>query len=284
MLAMNEEIERARLIGVMDDYLSAFARRDFRALRFAANLKNTDNGIALPVGSGLARTVRAVRDGGQYFADPAQGQVEFWGVADELGCDIIFGVRLKVEGALISEIETLGVRNTDPYYFPPVILQPDPSFHDLVDQRDRCSREELIHLANRYFDGIEQNDGALVSVRADCQRLVNGAEDTLTDISELDEGDAHRALSVQDQMTGGHYAYIEGLRSRRYPIVDEKRGIVVAHLLFDHPGDIPKPNGDKVFGRPNSMIAFEAFKASKGEISAVWAVCYTTTYGSPSGW
>lgn len=284
MLAENREKERSRLVAIMDGYLTAFARRDYRDVKFAPHLKSTDNSVDMPIGAGLGRTVRALRDGGQYFVDPATGQVEYWGVIDEVGGEAILGVRLKIEGSLISEVETLGVRNTDPYFFPDVILSAVDGFHDILPPDERGSREAMIETANHYFDAIEQNDGTLVPVRDDCQRLVNGAEDTLADVSDLGESEAHRAMTVSEQITEGHYGYIESLRGRRFPIVDVDRGIVLAHVLFDHPGDLPKPDGSVPFGQPNTMLAFEAFKIKGNVIHAVSAICYHINYGSPSGW
>lgn len=284
MLAETSQKERHRLVGVMDRYLAAFVRRDYRDVAFAPHFRRTDNGVAMPPEAGIGRTVRALRPGGHYFVEEACGQVEYWGVIDEMGLDVIFGVRLKVEGSLISEVETLGVRNTDPYFFPEVVLSADEGFHSEVAPEERSTREELVAIANRYFNAIERNDGSLVPVRDDCQRLVNGAEDTLTDVSELAASEAHRAMTVSAQITEGHYGYIESLRARRFPIVDTRRGLVLAHVLFDHPGDLPKPDGSVPFGQPNSMLAFEVFKVRGGTIQAVWAICYHVTYGSDSGW
>jgi hypothetical protein len=284
MLASSATDERTRLIGFMDAYLQALAAHDFRALRFAPNLRNTENGIELPVGSGLSRTIRGISPGGQYFADVRRGQIEYWGAINEMGAETIMGVRLRIEGTLISEIETLGVRNTDPYFFPDVIARQDEEFHAVIPAEERCSRAALVEVANRYFDAIEQRNGAWAPAREDCQRLVNGAEDTMMDVTGLSTSEAHRALSVQHQIDEGHYAYIEALRGRRFPIIDEERGLVLAHVLFDHPGDALKPDGSVPFTAPNTMLAFEVFKVSSGVIQAVWALAYTLTYGAGSGW
>jgi len=283
MSLVDKDKERQRLISIMDAYLAALLARNFSGLKLASNFKHTENGIPLPLGAGMVRTIRSKRDGGQYFVDVATGQIEHWGVVVEDAGDAILGVRLRVEGLLISEIETLRVGNTDPYYFPHVVLKEDPSFHEIIPAEQRSSREELIEIAHRYFDAIEHNDGSMVSVKGDCQRLVNGTEDTVA-VGELGEGHEHRALSVQDQITGGHYAYIEGLRARRFPLVDEERGLVLGHVLFDHPGDLPGPNGVVPFGTPNSMIAYEVFKVKSKSVEAVWAICYSVPYGSASGW
>jgi len=284
-VALNSILDkREHLTSVGRDYLDAFIQHDFSKLRFAPNLWNTENCVPLPVGSGASRTALGLREGGHFFADIATGQVEYWGVLDQIGGEVIYGVRLKVEGALISEIETILVGNTDPYYFPDVILAENAQFHAAIPPNERLSRATLIEIANRYFDGIEQNDGSFVPASADCMRLVNGAEDTVADVSDLGASEAHRALTVQVQMTEGHYSYIEALRGRRFPIVDEERGLVLAHVLFDHPGDIEKPDGSVPFGKPNTMLAFEVFKVVGGEVKAVWAICYSVGYGIASGW
>ncbi|HWU03043.1 MAG TPA: hypothetical protein VN222_09925 [Novosphingobium sp.] len=284
MPAPDRHAERQRLLAHMDAYLQCLRQRDFSALKCTPGLRNTDNGVPLPLGNGSARTIRQLHEKGQYFVDVHAGQVAFWGVAEQIAGPFIYGVRLKIEGQLVAEIETLLVGNTDPYFFPQVILTSDPAFHDIVPPEQRCDRGELIDIANLYFDAIEQNDGSLVPVRDDCLRLVNGAEDTVTDVSDMGQSEAHRALGVRQQMSEGHYGYIEALRGRRFPLVDEERGLVIAHVLFDHPGDIGKPNGEIPFGQPNSMLAFEAFKIAGGQIQAVWAICYTVNYGMASGW
>ncbi|MBT0670719.1 hypothetical protein HT136_20330 [Novosphingobium profundi] len=281
---MDHSTRRDRLIGFAQAYLQALIRHDFRGLKIAPNLRNTENCIPLPLGCGAARTAVGLREGGQFFVDIEAGQVEYWGVLDQIGGEVIYGVRLKIEGLLISEIETILVGNTDPYYFPEVIQAQDAGFHEVVPEDKRATRAELIEIANRYFDGIEQNDGQLVPVEGDCLRLVNGAEDTVADVSELGASEAHRALGVQVQMSEGHYAYIEALRGRRFPIVDTERGLVLAHVLFDHPGDIVKPDGSVPFGKPNTMLAFEVFKVVDRQVRAVWAICYSVGYGIASGW
>lgn len=275
---------REKLVAIAKTYLAALTAHDLGSIKFSPHLRNTENCIALPVGAGASRTARGLREGGHFFVDVTTGEVEYWGVLDQIGGEVIYGVRLKIDGVLISEVETILVGNTDPYYFPDVILAAKNDFHAIVPEGSRATRAELIAIAHRYFDGIEQNDGALVPVSTDCLRLVNGAEDTVTDVSALGASEAHRALTVQVQMTESHYAYIEALRERRFPIVDEERGLVLAHVLFDHPGDIIKPDGSIPFGKPNTMLAFEIFKIADGEVKEVWAICYSVGYGMRSGW
>lgn len=276
--------ERDRLIGVMNRYLAALERHELSSLQIGASLRYTENTRELPLGAGLARTIRGRRPGGHYFADVESGQIEYWGVIDEMGADAIFGARLRVAGRLITEIETLAVRGGGSYFNPTAICAPEPAFHSLLSQQERSTRTRLIEVANLYFDAIEQTDGSRLPVTDACRRLVNGVTDSKMDAQQLGLADAHRALGVAEQITAGHYAYIEALRARRFPIVDEERGLVVCHVFFDHPGDLKRPDGDPSFRSPNSTLVFEAFKVSRGVLQEVWAIGTGLPYGIDAGW
>lgn len=276
---------RARLLAMMDHYLDALMARDVGALRIAPHVRYTENTRTLPLGTGLWRTIRSRRPQGHYFADVERGEVEFWGVVDENGAEVIFGVRLRVEGTLITEIETVAVRDAGGSFFSPdVVIEDYPAFHAPLAPDERVSRDELIAIANIYFDAIELSDGSRLPVADQCRRWVNGVLDSLMDPDKLDEMDAHRALGVSEQMNAGNYAYIEALRARRFPLVDEERGLVICHLLFDHPGDLPRADGELVFPAPNTMICFEAFKVRRGILDEVWAIGTSLPYGIDSGW
>jgi len=277
-------VERERLIGEMDRYLDALEQRDVRKLRIAPTLHATENTCELPLGAGLWRTVRGRRAPGHYFVDVTAGQVEYWGAIDEMGAAAIYGVRLRIEGRLISEIETLVVRGGGSFFEPEVVAAAHPAFHEVLAPADRVGRHELMRIANLYFDAIELSDGSRVPVTEDCRRLVNGVLDSKMDPQALAKLDAHRALGVAEQMTAGHYAYIEALRGRRFPLVDEERGIVVCHVMFDHPGDLQRADGEVPFRWPNSMLAFEVFKVRRGVLEEVWAIGTALPYGIESGW
>jgi len=284
MKAADPATEHARLSALMQGYLAALVAREARPLRPGARLRCTENTCELPPGSGVARTIRALKPGGHTFVDAAHGQVEYWGAIDEMGAEAIFGVRLRVEGLLVSEIETLVVRGGGSFFEPSVVTSPAPQFHSIIPPAERTPRQELIDIANVYFDAIERSDGTRLPVADDCVRLVNGVTDSRMDAAAVDPAEAHRSLGVAEQMSARHYAYIEALRARRYPVVDEARGIVVAHVMFDHPGDLPRADGTLPFRAPNSMLAFEAFKVRGGVLREVWAIGTALPYGIGSGW
>jgi hypothetical protein len=257
----------------MDDYLKALAKRDPGRLRVMPDIRSTEDSQALPLGSGIWRTVKRVHQGGQYFVDEETGHVEYWGVVDEMGQEAILSVRLKVSGLLISEVETIVTRGPGDYFDPAFILKDAKTgFHRVLQPEERSSWEDLIRAANLYFGTIELSYGDLVPVIGDCRRYVNGTLDSLDDANRLSEENRFRSLGIVEQINDRHYAYIESLRCRRFPIVDEARGVVVCHLLFDHPGDQARADGSLPFRYPNSMLFTEAFKVASGTIEEIWAL------------
>jgi hypothetical protein len=269
----------------MDHYLGALSARDPGRLRLAPNFRYTEDAQHITPGSGIWRTIRSREPGGHYFVDPEAGQVEYWGVVDEMGATAMVSIRLKVDGRVISEAEAIVTRAGA--LFDPVAAMKDATgtFQTAVEPRHRASREALIAAANLYFDSIEHSDGTRVPVRDDCRRLVNGVVDSSDDPALVEHGEEHRALSVSRQISEGHYRYIEALRDRRYPLVDTMRGQVVCHLLFDHPGDLPRPDGAFPIKSPNSMLFTEVFKVIAGRIDEIWALgSGALPYGSRSGW
>lgn len=277
------QTDRTRLIELGDSYVAALAAREPGRLNVAPGLKVTENTQRVSLGSGLWRTCRSVRAGGHYFVDTAVGQVAYWGVLEELRGTAIFGVRLQAAGRSIAAIETVVVRGGD-VFEPEVVLAEAPHMHEIVDPSQRVSRAELVAGASAYFDGIELVDGDRIPMRANTRRLVNGVGDTSVDADGLDENKMYLTLDVSPQITAGHYSYIEAIRDRRFPILDEERGLCHTVVVFDHPGDIPQPNGTLPFGAPNSMIIFEAFKMTREGIGEVWAIGTSVPFGTSSGW
>lgn len=277
--------QRTRLIARMDEYLAALSRRDAEQLRLAPNLRATEDTQELPLGCGIWRTIRGLKGDAHYFVDEAAGEVEYWDVIDEMGAEAILSVRLKIDGTTIAEVETILTRAGE--FFKPEALadRATDTLHRVIEPAQRRGRDELIRVVNLYFDAIELSQGDIVPVNDDCRRLVNGVVDSLDDPGHLIPGEEHRALTVSEQITAGHYAYIESLRARRFPIVDEARGLAVCHLVFDHPGDLKRAAGDIPIKSPNSMVFTEVFKIVDGRIEEIWALgTAPLPLGSGTGW
>ncbi|MBO0683112.1 MAG: hypothetical protein J2P45_08160, partial [Candidatus Dormibacteraeota bacterium] len=167
-------LDRDQLVGFADSYLEALVARDPGRLPLAPGVRFTENTVELPLDKGLWRTIRGRRPGGQYFVDVEAGQVEHWAVVDQMGKDNLLSVRLRVREQQIEEIETLVVLNTGMLFNPDRIAGARPELHDVLPLDQRVSREELVGVANSYFDGIEQANGDLVPAVDECLRFENG--------------------------------------------------------------------------------------------------------------
>ena len=189
---------------------------------------------------------------------------------------------MKIDGEAINEVETLVVREGGALFDLATVCTPRPALLDAVEPSRRSSREELVLVANRYFEGIERDDGEVVPVTDGCLRIENGVQTTC--VSPRDPEALWRALGVAEQLTAGFFRYIEAIRDRRFPIVDEERGLVLCHVRFDHPGNIATAPGRVVFGHPNSAAIFEIFKIEGGRIQHVEAVGTLFPYRMDLGW
>ena len=277
--------ERSRLVGLANSYLAALQTGSPAGLPLAPHFRSTEDAQPIPLGTGIWRTIRGMRPGGHYFVDVERGQIEFWGVMDEMGAPAILALRLAIEGARFVEAETIVTRR-GAFFEPETVLQDaTDTFHRVLAPAEQAPRDVLIHAANLYFDGIERRDGSCVPVADCCRRLVNGVVDSVDADENLIPGEEHRGLPVAQQIDEGHYAYIEALRERRFPILDTERGLVVCHVIFDHPGDLLRADRDLPIKSPNSMLFTEVFKVVGETIEEIWALgTAPLPFGIRSGW
>jgi hypothetical protein len=149
-------------------------------------------------------------------------------------------------------------------------------------------RKQMIDLANGYFETLQLNDGKLYTLLSeDCNRRENGAQTT------NNKGPGANPIwkyGCEQQFRLGAYRYDDRLRGRRFELVDEERGIVLAGGFIDHSGRIkefPLTDGTtrkSNYLRPHSFALFEAFKIVGGRIRQVEAVFFTVPYNLPSPW
>jgi hypothetical protein len=283
LITIDSGTEHARLTALADRFTEALAARDPQRLPVAPDLRVTENCQPVALGTGIWRTCRGVRPGGHCFADVERGQAAWWGVIEEIRGTGLFGVRLAVEGRLITEIEIVVVRG-GAYFDPDVVVAESPEMHAIVPEEDRVSGAELVAVAHSYFDAINRVDGRGLPVSPDTVRLVNGFADSAVDAADLSDEQRYLALDVSEQITQGHYSYIERIRDERFTLIDEERGLCHCTVMFDHPGNITRPNGDVPFGSPNTMIFFEIFKVTCAGIRQIWAIGASLPYGATDGW
>jgi len=283
---------REELYGHADSYLAALAARDPGRLAWADKVAFSENNVRLEIGDGLWNTVSGVRPGYDLkVADPVTGQVAWFGIVEEHGHPAIMGLRLGLPGGAIAEVETIVCRSMEFGPFPSIetYVAPRPLMLADVPEEQRRPRTEMVRIANGYFDTLQLNDGTLhTEFTDDCDRVENGLQTTN---NPNIEGYPIAAMGCADQFREGQYIYDDRLRDRRFPLVDEARGIVLAGGFIDHCGkvvDVTWTDGvtktKSVFHFPHSFALLELFKIVDGKIAGVEAVFVTVPYNMPPAW
>ena len=271
-------------------YLDALVAKDVSRLNLAENAIFTENNVQIRLGDGLWNTISGRRDNYDLkCADIQAGQVSWFGIIEEYGHPAIMGLRMAFDGEQISEIETIICREMEFGPFPSIAGYDAPRASMLADvpQDQRLSREEMIAIANGYFETIELNDGTLhTEFTDDCDRIENGLQTTNVEIEDYPIA----RMGTADQFRLGQYIYDDRLRDRRFPLVDEEKGIVCAAGFIDHAGkiiDVTWTDGSQhksLFHFPHSFVLLELFKIVGGKIADVEAVFVTVPYNMVSPW
>jgi hypothetical protein len=285
----NPTCNRACLYGVLDTYLGALKARDPQKVRWATQPRNTENNVELRPGDGLWGTITGLDSYEMRFADPQTGGVAIFGVVEETTTRSPYAMRLKVVEGSVAEVETIVVRKDDAGIpFVTADIKPLPVWSELIPAAARTPRQQMIDAANGYFETLQRNDGRLhVQFTDDCNRREDGFISTNVANPDLDP---LWKLGCADQFRMGQYLYDDRVRDRRFPVVDEERGIVLAAGFIDHEGrigDFRLTDGStrtSMFRRPHSFVLLEAFKIRGGRIAQVEASFITVPYNMPSPW
>lgn len=238
----------------------------------------TQNGVVIAAGDGWAAGASDINIHNAY-ADAKNGQVMVVGTGT--GADgeaTIFGLRAKIDGTTASEAEWMITRKGEASLFPRAIpVANDPRFDAIVPTDQRSSPEMMIKLANTYFDGIEKTDGSDLAVAETCNRVENGIQMTHS-----------KRFPDMHCNSLGLFSYIPVVEQRRFPIIDEDRGIVVAIVMFQIPeADIERMRDGKKVVRhydPRSLYLFEAFKVINDEVDQIEATMRNLSFEQQIDW
>lgn len=277
--------DRVCLMRVADNYLNALTSHDKDQIKpdLAASVVITENGAPIELGDGLWRSAKGFPTR-QTFADLASGQIALFAVAREANEQFAHvAIRLKVVDHRITEIETVAVRAGDHSLFDP---NPPPPMLQLwstpVSASSLLSRDKMIEIANDYFETLLRGDPrGLFS--PDCDRFENGVQTS-------NNPQARGGISCTEGGKG-YYGFIKGARSRRFPVVDEELGIVVALIHLDLPGTVKEllirgrhvviPERNQV---QRSSTVFAVYKVQYGQIRAIMARVLEESYLNATIW
>ncbi len=279
--------DRQCLFGFADGYMEALARKDPSRLPLAPDVRFTENDVVLPIGDGVWHSIGKVYPDAMRAADVQSGNVSWFGTIEEYGQPAYFTMRMKVVKSRIAEVETIISRLPDgPKPFGKASeVRHDPRWNDVLPPAERRPRERLIAIADGYFDTVELNDGQIFTHFADdCDRLENGVSTTAPNKGVVNTSGCRAQFEL------GIFKINKRIRERRYQLVDEERGIVVATGFFDHANtfDEYRLNDGRMMKTylkwPNSISLLEAFRIRDGKIQLIEAVFTYVPYFMHNPW
>src|SRR5580658_69449 len=164
------------LVGFVDQYLAALLKHDPGKDLFSPNARFTENAQPLQLGDALWRTASSGPSGYKLvIADPETGNVGFYILMQENGNPIWLSGRLKVQARQITELETAIVRKGVSFgKFDRTAVS--PLWNEILKPEERRPREELIAIANQYFDALDHHLVDSVPFDDECFRVENGVQ------------------------------------------------------------------------------------------------------------
>jgi hypothetical protein len=278
------ECDRDCLVEIADRYVEALLAKDWSGLPWAESVRFTENDVGLMIGDGLWGTATRIDDAPFKLADPETGNVLWVGIVEEHGQPAYTAIRLKVEGRRIADVEGVLAREGTPAHFAPTdVYAVHETYSETLEADQRRPRERMIALVEGYYNTMQLNDGQLLGEYSpECTRISNGVDMT--------HGEGVPAEGCRAQFEIGYYRPVDRVRARRYPLVDEERGIVVALAMLDHAARFvgyATLDGQQLgipVEYPNSHRVIELFKLRNGAVERVEGFAVFQPYLMPSPW
>jgi len=267
--ALAQDCDRDCLRSITTRYLDAMVRHDPARAPLAETVRFTEDSVELAIGEGLWAGIQGLGTFRQDVLDPTTGTAGVHVVAMEAGVPVLMGTRLKVDGGLITEIESMVVRTREEgmIYKPEAIVEASAALNMLPPAGQRNTRAEMEELALRYPQGLRV--GSFVTSDApfglEAYRFENG---------QLMAGPACTFLPGCDNIREQRLPTLAGITAR-VAAVDEEQGIVWLRMNFGA-GSVMRAEGE--------LSVWEMFKIYDGKIQAVEAYMEIVPVGTPSGW
>jgi hypothetical protein len=277
LLAQTEDCDRTCLTGFADSVLDALTANDPAAVPLAAGAKVTNNG----------------NEGGLDLAfwDSAESIIYRWDIVNpDLGDSATVAVvhnadssktmllvRLKVQDSHISEVEVIRANegDADNLWDIDTLTEVSPALTLSIPEAEQDSHFRLIAAAESYWRAFQTN-GTPAYKRADM----------LPDVKRIENGWQTTGMVRDGVLVSANAAFDEGrfqgrnIWDRRYPVVDQERGIVLSIVRFgmqDGPQDMPA-------GPRSDRLVAEFFAVKAGMIAEIHAVLVNLPDAEPTGW
>ena len=245
---------RGDLKAMVGKFFTALEAKDPSKLPLTPNAKFTENGVVMPLGQGLWKTggkvllkrdlldtykcgthsnvvLEEVYAAPKTSAKPAAKENALFGSRVQTPPDgtprpILYGVRLKIEGDKISEIESFVARETEFAFNAPAVLAEtkDQDWESIIPAAQRSSRLAMIAAADDYYDMFADEPIVHTPFASPCDRWENGTMTTGGTMSGIEA-----TMAAHDCSPKGLVITTHG--PRRF-LVDTDAGTVVAYVHF----------------------------------------------------
>lgn len=275
------------LTDIARQYLQDVVKQDFSRLPWGDRVRYTENNVAMMIGDGFWGAGPGTQGEGLFLADASTGNIVWLGITTEHGQAAYHGLRLQITDRQITEVESYLGREGTPEIFAKVeTYTRDRRFTENVPANQRISRERMIALVDGYFNSKQQNSGQVfTSFSTDCSQTTNGMSTTSGEYWA-----AKVAQGCKAQLEAGVYKPVDRIRARRYPVVNEQTGVVVALSIEDHATryvDYTTTDGKPLSVQveyPNSRGHLDVFKIENGAITRIDGVSVFLPYYIHSLW
>lgn len=170
------ECTRDLLKRTLQNYLTALAARDPSTLPLSQELRFTENGEALEMGTEGLWVAAGITKYSQSAMDTELCTVAAHAVIPDGTTDIPVALRIRVENALITEVEMIAARpgdyaavasNTSAI----IAIADSVAWEESLPEGERASRDVLIAWMDKYFRKFPRG---VCAVTSQCRRLENG--------------------------------------------------------------------------------------------------------------
>lgn len=263
---------RSCLNATLDAYLAAIVTNKPSAAPLASVYRHTENDIVQPLGEGIWQTATGLGAIQRKFFDEVTANAVYYGLVEEGGVLAVTGLRIHVEDREITEAEWFVGREADPgvngvaggtLWDADYLTNGNPPLDRTVPECEQSSREELLYIANAYWDGIVNRNPNIAVAHPGCYREENGQRTTgnLLPAERADDGGLN---GMSDCRSGTTTFNVLNVTARRWHVVDVEQQVVAASALF-----IREPGHAK---RRNHF--FDIFYIDGGKLRGLYTAMY----------
>jgi hypothetical protein len=269
--------DRACLTGFVDAYFSALVANEARALPQAAGARITQNGASMR----LADTFWVSAEQTVFRFDIVNTRRGDTGTQTVIrnadGTKTMHMLRLKVQDGAITEIETIKANqgDADRLWDPDRLTEVSPYFLQSIREPERDSYYDLIGAAESYWRAFQTNGTPSyrkARLLPDSRRYENGLQTTGL-VRDGRYNDTARGFD-EGRFVG------RNIWDRRYPVVDEERGVVLSIVRFGLQGGAQSQST----ATANDRLVAEFFAIKAGYIQEIQAVLFNLPDEEPTGW